>query len=296
MKVDKQQLAAITGFLILGGLLIYGAFAFFGSEEENLLTANIQLDVPSIQNEKNAYESRLLAFRKEKGDTHMTTALNLDQYFELNDSVEVDPIVEEESSEEVVISSPPSTPIRTSYQKPPKVVKVDAEVEAEDIPTPKRKREKSLLTSSSQNLQAEVSPESVHIPVAVHGNHDILPGEAIKLRILETVELGERKLQAGSILQASSQLQGERLLLHTQHIQTSSGLINLNLQAYDQGLLGMQIANPANAKLLGEVENQTARNLKVNVPILGSLSTERKAQENRIFIPSTYKLTLIPQP
>lgn len=298
MKIEKEQAAAIGGFLILGVLLIYGSFAFFAPEDPTAAHEPIRLNVPSVQQDKDAYESRLQAYKMERGEEPMSQPdLNLDQYFDI-DSVAVNA----DSTGEVVQSISKPESIQTVSQ-PNKPIKKEAREEAETTILPpepalqkRRRREKSLLAENSQASPVRAPNIASDILVAVHGNHEISPGEVLKLRVLEDVRNEEQTIHSGTILQGMTQLRGDRLLVTLSHIQTDKGLMSVALQAYDKGMAGIYIADPN--QIAGEMEERAARGMKINVPILGSVSTDglkRREKANTVFIPSSYKLTLIAQ-
>ena len=71
------------------------------------------------------------------------------------------------------------------------------------------------------------------ISACIHGNQTITDGQAVRLRLLEAMRIGEREIPRNSVVVGAARLQGERLGITLKSIEHNGMIIPTDLAVYD---------------------------------------------------------------
>lgn len=71
------------------------------------------------------------------------------------------------------------------------------------------------------------------ISACIHGNQTITDGQAVRLRLLESMRVGNREIPRNSVIVGVARLQGERLSIALKSIEHNGMIIPIELAVYD---------------------------------------------------------------
>ena len=71
------------------------------------------------------------------------------------------------------------------------------------------------------------------ISACIHGNQTVTDGQAVRLRLLEAMRIGEREIPRNSVVVGAARLQGERLSIALKSIEHNGMIIPIELAVYD---------------------------------------------------------------
>ena len=71
------------------------------------------------------------------------------------------------------------------------------------------------------------------ISACIHGNQTITDGQAVRLRLLEAMRVGEREIPRNAVVVGMARLQGERLAIALKSIEHNGMIIPIELAVYD---------------------------------------------------------------
>jgi len=93
-----------------------------------------------------------------------------------------------------------------------------------------------------QNQPAETAIAGNVIEVAVHETQTLTTGAVVKLRLLQEVQLQERRLPEGALLYGTCRLSNDRLAIDVNAVRHGDAILPVNLTAYDlNGLEGLYV-------------------------------------------------------
>lgn len=113
------------------------------------------------------------------------------------------------------------------------------------------------------------------ISACVHGNQTITDGQAVRLRLLEPMGIGERIIPRNTIVVGVARLQGERLGITLSNIEHNGSIIPIDLAVYDiDGQEGIFIPNSMEIDAAKEIGANMGSSLNSSI----NISTNAGAQ------------------
>ena len=95
------------------------------------------------------------------------------------------------------------------------------------------------------------------ISACIHGNQTITDGQAVRLRLLEAMRVGNREIPRNSVIVGVARLQGERLSIALKSIEYNGMIIPIELAVYDndgqEGIFITNISSNAGAQLASDL-------------------------------------------
>lgn len=106
------------------------------------------------------------------------------------------------------------------------------------------------------------------ISACIHGNQTITDGQAVRLRLLEAMRIGEREIPRNSVIVGVARLQGERLSIALKSIEHNGIIIPIELAVYDNdGQEGIFIPKSMEVDAAKEVSANMGSSLNSSINI-----------------------------
>ncbi len=106
------------------------------------------------------------------------------------------------------------------------------------------------------------------IAACIHGNQTITDGQTVRLRLLESMRVGEREIPRNAVIVGTGRLQGERLAIGLKSIEHNGMIIPIELAVYDNdGQEGIFIPNSMEVDAAKEVGANMGSSLNSSINI-----------------------------
>ncbi len=106
------------------------------------------------------------------------------------------------------------------------------------------------------------------IAACIHGNQTITDGQTVRLRLLESMRVGEREIPRNAVIVGTGRLQGERLAIGLKSIEHNGMIIPIDLAVYDNdGQEGIFIPNSMEVDAAKEVGANMGSSLNSSINI-----------------------------
>ncbi len=106
------------------------------------------------------------------------------------------------------------------------------------------------------------------ISACIHGNQTITDGQSVRLRLLESMRIGEREIPRNAVVVGMARLQGERLAVTLKSIEHNGMIIPIELAVYDNdGQEGIFIPNSMEVDAAKEVGANMGSSLNSSINI-----------------------------
>jgi len=92
---------------------------------------------------------------------------------------------------------------------------------------------KKAKVSPVRQVQRRVVSSLNRFSACIHGNQTITDGQAVRLRLLEAMRVGNREIPRNSVIVGVARLQGERLSITLKSIEHNGMIIPIELAVYD---------------------------------------------------------------
>ena len=113
------------------------------------------------------------------------------------------------------------------------------------------------------------------IPACVHGNQTITDGQAVRLRLLEPMQVAERRIPRNTVVVGAARVQGERLGIDITSLEYRGTIIPVELTVFDSdGQEGIFIPNSMEVSAAKEVAANMGSSLGSSI----NISTDAGAQ------------------
>ncbi len=106
------------------------------------------------------------------------------------------------------------------------------------------------------------------ISACIHGNQTITDGQTVRLRLLESMRVGEREIPRNAVIVGTGRLQGERLAIGLKSIEHNGMIIPIELAVHDNdGQEGILILNSMEVDAAKEVGANMGSSLNSSINI-----------------------------
>ena len=118
------------------------------------------------------------------------------------------------------------------------------------------------------------------ISACIHGNQTVTDGQAVRLRLLEAMRVGNREIPRNSVIVGVARLQGERLSMALKSIEHNGMIIPIELAVYDNdGQEGIFIPGSMEANAVKEVAANLGQNLGTSISITNQSAGDQLLSE-----------------
>ena len=132
--------------------------------------------------------------------------------------------------------------------------------------------------------------------VVQNQKREVKSGSTVKIRIKMPLTVNGITIPANTILSGIAKLSNERVKITISKILYAGKIYSCNFSVYDiDGIEGIYIPGGLNQEIAKDQANQEVSRTTVNVPLVGSVSTNlgrKKIQDPSVTIPNGYKILL----
>ena len=160
----------------------------------------------------------------------------------------------------------------------------------------------------------EVSGEKNTIDAVVHGDQTLVNGQSVKLRMTESMKVGNHVIPSDTILTGIGKITGERLEIMISSIEYEGNIVPVSMQAYDSdGQQGIYIPGSMEMMAVKEIAGNMGQNLGSSINISQQSAGEqlltdlgrgaiqgtsqyisKKAREIKVTLKAGYRIFLYP--
>lgn len=145
-------------------------------------------------------------------------------------------------------------------------------------------RNMGFLTATSET-QAETKNT---ITACVHDNQTILNGQSVRLRLLESMKVGNMLIPRNTIITGMGKIQGERLDILINSLEYEGAIIPVNLTVYDtDGQQGIFIPNVAEVNAAKEIVANMGTSAGTSISLSSDAGQQLAADMGRSLIQGT---------
>ena len=264
MKIAFRNIVFPALAVIMFALLVFGKL--FLSESEKIITGAPSMLLPPMDslasveklNKSDAYESALKEQEQTTNDHPKNASLKFNQVIVgRKESGEAKPLANNTENSNPV-SGILSSEKKASYPKPKSSAGnrgqldfLNTENETQEEPNGKPTFNAFIRQNSKHNDEKGDVAGNRLIPLLIDGDQKIFAGDAVRLRLAESVKIRGENISRNTILTGVANFSNDRLHISINRIKTGDEFLNVNFAVYDSdNLKGIKMAGGKNTEMI----------------------------------------------